>query len=67
LIYEPEYSFILLFLKKVLIKTNAIQILYILCKCITVEQLYINYKILLNIYNKNQIHKIKKSNNAFFK
>jgi hypothetical protein len=30
------------------------------------DQLYINYKILLNIYNKNQINKIKKSIIAFF-
>jgi hypothetical protein len=42
----------MLFLKKVLIKTNAIQILYNLYKCITDEKLYINYKILLNIYYK---------------
>ena len=49
---EQEYSFILPFYKKVLIKTNAIQFLYILCKCITMCQLYINYKILLNIYKK---------------
>ena len=61
-----EYSFILLLKKKVLIKTNAIQILYIFCKCIIGSQLYINYKYLIKFYNKNKINKIKKSFIAFF-